>query len=174
MTDSGGKPPASGAARMCAPKRGPAMSRNSKARRDARRKKEPKRPIRRLGSPIQPHAQLELADGNTVGGAGWRDGEWLTVLGGQVVARTQSAAMTLAVLRHVVALQERAGHAVKLTYSPAMEAVATREADAAGKSLAEYLQMLEQERAERAALDGEEAVEDGSQAETEERPADRG
>lgn len=150
------------------------MSRNSKARRDARKKKQPKRPIRRLGSPIQPHAQLELADGNTVGGAGWRDGEWLTVLGSQVVARTQSAAMTLAVLRHIVALQEQAGHAVKLTYSPAMETVATREAEAAGKSLAEYLQMLEQERAERAALDGEEAVEDGSQAETEERPADRG
>lgn len=150
------------------------MSRNSKARRDARKKKQPKRPIRRLGSPIQPHAQLELADGNTVGGAGWRDGEWLTVLGSQVVARTQSAAMTLAVLRHIVALQEQAGHAVKLTYSPAMETVATREAEAAGKSLAEYLQMLEQERAERAAFDGDEAVEDGSQTETEERPADRG
>ena len=149
------------------------MSRNSKARRDARRKKEPKRPIRRLGSPLQPHAQLELADGNSVGGAGWRDGEWLTVLGGQVVARTQSAAMTLAVLRHVVALQERAGHAVKLTYSPAMEAVATREADAAGKSLEDYLQVLEQERAERAALDSDEIAGEDTPADTEEGSADR-
>lgn len=127
------------------------MSRNSKARRDARRKKEAKRPIRRLGSPLQPHAQLETADGSTVGGAGWRDGEWLTVLGGQVVARTQSAAMTLAMLRHIVALQAQAGHEVKLTYSPAMETVATREAEAAGHSLEDYLQRLEQERAERAA-----------------------
>lgn len=135
------------------------MSRNSKARRHARRKKEPKRPIRRLGAPLQPHAQLETADGNTVGGAGWRDGEWLTVLGGQVVARTQSAAMTLAMLRHIVALQEQAGQAVKLTYSPTMETVAIREAGAAGKSLEEYLQMLEQERAERAAAEVE-AVED--------------
>src|SRR5688500_18148250 len=100
MTDAGGKPRHAAAARMCAPRRGAAMSRNSKARRDARRKKAPKRPIRRLGAPIQPHAQLELADGNTVGGAGWRDGEWLTVLGSQVIARTHSAAMTLAVLRH--------------------------------------------------------------------------
>lgn len=131
------------------------MSRNSKARRHARRKKEPKRPIRRLGAPLQPHAQLETGDGNTVGGAGWRDGEWLTVLGGQVVARTQSAAMTLAVLRHIVALQEQAGLAVKLTYSPTMETVATREAAAAGTSLEEYLQMLEQERAERAAAEVE-------------------
>ena len=149
------------------------MSRSSKARRDARRKKQPKRPIRRLGSPIQPHAPLELADGNTVGGAGWRDGEWLTVLGSQVVARTQSAAMTLAVLRHIVALQEQAGHAVRLTYSPAMEAVATREAAAAGKPLEEYLQVLEQERAERAALDSHDVASEDTPADTGEEPAGR-
>lgn len=131
------------------------MSRNSKARRDARKKKEPKRPIRRLGSPLQPHAQLETSDGNAVGGAGWRDGEWLTVLGGQVVARTRSAAMTLAMLKHIVAVQEQAGQVLKLTYSPAMETVATREANAEGKSLEDYLALLEQERAERAAGDDE-------------------
>jgi hypothetical protein len=125
------------------------MSRNSKAKRDARRKKEPKRPIRRLGSPLQPHAQLETGDGNTIGGAGWRDGEWLTVLGGQVAARTQSAGMTLAMLKHIVALQEQEGHSLKLTYSPTLEAAATREAAAAGHSLEDYLQMLEQERQER-------------------------
>jgi hypothetical protein len=127
------------------------MSRNSKARRDARRKKEGKRPIRRLGAPLQPHAQLEMADGNTLGGAGWRDGEWLTVLGGQVVARTKSAAMTLAMLKHIVALQDSPGQALKLTYSPTMEAAATREATAEGKTLEDYLLVLEQERAERAA-----------------------
>src|SRR5262245_54565532 len=98
------------------------MPRNSKARRDARQKKAAKRPIRRLGSQLQPQAQLEPADGDTIGGAGYRDGEWLTVLGGQVVARTQSAAMTLAVLRHIVAVQAQAGQVVKLTHSPAMEA----------------------------------------------------
>jgi len=147
------------------------MSRNSKARRDARRKKQPRRPIRRLGSPIQPHAQLEMADGNTIGGAGWRDGEWLTVLGSQVVARTQSAAMTLAVLRHIVALQEQAGHSVRLTYSPAMETVATREAEASGQSLEEYLRMLEQERAERIAAGDGESAGDGAPAETEDPAA---
>lgn len=125
------------------------MSRESKARRDARRKKEPKRPIRRLGAMLQPHAQLETADGNTIGGAGWRDGEWLTVLGAQVAARTPSAAMTLAMLRHIVALQERAGQELTLTYSPTMETAATREAAALGHSLEDYLQLLEQERAER-------------------------
>lgn len=126
------------------------MSRNSKAKRDARRKKAPRRPIRRLGAPLQPHAQLETGEGDSVGGAGWRDGEWLTVLGGQVVARTPSAAMTLAMLRHIVAVQEQAGRALKLTCSPAMETAATREAAKEGQSLEEYLRMLEQERAERA------------------------
>jgi hypothetical protein len=128
------------------------MSTNSKARRDARKKKEPKRPIRRLGSQLQPHAQLETADDNTIGGAGFRDGEWFTVLGSQVVARTPSAAMTLAMLRHIVAVQEQAGQEVRLTYSPAMEAVATREAAALGQSLEDYLQILEQERLERSAM----------------------
>lgn len=125
------------------------MSLNSKARRDARRKKVPKRPIRRLGAALQPHAQLETPDGNTIGGAGWRDGEWLTVLGGQVAARTPSAAMTLAMLRHVVAVQEQAGIELKLTFSPTIETAATREAQAEGRSLEDYLQMLEQERLER-------------------------
>jgi hypothetical protein len=125
------------------------MSLNSKARRDARKKKVAKRPIRRLGAALQPHAQLETPDGNTIGGAGWRDGEWLTVLGGQVATRTPSAAMTLAMLRHVVAVQEQAGIELKLTFSPAMETAATREAQAAGRTLEEYLLMLEQERRER-------------------------
>ena len=102
------------------------MSRDSNARRDLRKKKEPKRPIRRLGGALQPHAQLETVDGNTIGGAGWRDGEWFTVLGGQVAARTPSAALTLAMLRHIVDLQDKAGSELKLTFSPAMDTAATR------------------------------------------------
>ena len=125
------------------------MSRQSKAKRDARRKKEGARPIRRLGQSLQPHAQLVDADGNVIGGAGYRVGQWLRVLGGQVVARTPSAAMTLAVLRHVVALQVPGEGAVTLTQSPTMTQAATREAAAAGMSLEDYLQLLEQERQER-------------------------
>jgi len=131
------------------------MSRNSKVKRDARKKKEPKRPIRRLGNPLQPHAQLEDAEGNAVGGVGWRDREWLMVLGGKVVARTESAAMALAMLKHVVALQEQAGHTISLTFSPAMKTAATREAAAAGRTLDAYLEMLERERVERSAEQGD-------------------
>lgn len=110
----------------------------------------PSGPIRRLGGLLQPHAQLLDDDDHAIGGAGWRDGQWLTVLGGQVVARTESAAMTLAMLRHVSALQAQSGHAIRLSCSPALQAAATREAGAAGQTLEAHLDMLERERMERA------------------------
>ncbi|MDR0183741.1 hypothetical protein [Lysobacter arvi] len=125
------------------------MSRNSKAKRDARKKKEPARPIRRLGAALQPHAQLLDADDNAIGGVGWRDGEWLLVLGSQVAARSDSAAMALAMLRHVVAVQERAGREVRLEASAPLLHAAGREAAALGRTLEEHLAALEQERVER-------------------------
>ena len=124
------------------------MSLQSKAKRDARKKKDPKRPIRRLGDNLQPHAQLTDDDGDVLGGAGWRDNQWLTVLAGKVVARTDSAAMTLAMLRHVVATQALEGISLQLSCSPQMQAVAEREAIAAGRTLEAYLAALEQERRE--------------------------
>lgn len=131
------------------------MSRNSKAKRDARRKTEPDRPIRRLGGRLQPHAQLLDAEGHAVGGTGWRDGEWLTVLGGKVVAHTDSAAMAVALLRRVVAVKADAGETLAVQLSPALELAATREAAAAGLPLEAYLQALERERQERSAAGGD-------------------
>ncbi|MDG2517082.1 hypothetical protein [Lysobacter soli] len=128
------------------------MSRNSKAKRDARKKKEPSRPIRRLGDALQPHAQLLDADDAAIGGVGWRDGEWLLVLGSQVVARSDSAAMALAMLRHVVAVQERNGRELRLEASAPLLNAAGREAAALGRSLEEHLAALEQERVEREPL----------------------
>ena len=60
------------------------MSRQSKAKRDARKKQQGARPIRRLGRPVQPVAQLRDEAGELVGGGGLRDQEWLLLLGGQV------------------------------------------------------------------------------------------
>ena len=125
------------------------MSRNSKAKRDARMKNGPKRTIRRLGGSLQPHAQLLDADDAAVGGVGWRDNEWLLVLGGQVAARSESAALALAMLKHVVAVQARAGRELRLEASPPLLHAAGREAAAAGHTLDEYLSILEQERMER-------------------------
>jgi hypothetical protein len=128
------------------------MSRNSKAKRDARKKKEPSRPIRRLGGALQPHAQLLDADDAAIGGVGWRDGEWLLVLGSQVAARSDSAAMALAMLRHVVAVQERNGRELRLEASAPLLNAAGREAAALGRTLEEHLAALEQERVEREPL----------------------
>ncbi|MBU8975812.1 hypothetical protein JI752_006620 [Lysobacter sp. MMG2] len=128
------------------------MSRNSKAKRTARIKKEPGRPIRRLGGALQPHAQLLDADDASIGGVAWRDGEWLLVLGGQIAARSDSAAMALAMLKHVVALQARTGRELRLEASPPLLHAAGREAAAAGQTLEEYLAALEQERLERDSL----------------------
>lgn len=128
------------------------MSRNSKAKRDTRKKKEPSRPIRRLGDALQPHAQLLDADDVSIGGVGWRDGEWLLVLGSQVAARSDSAAMALAMLRHVVAVQERNGRELRLEASAPLLNAAGREAAALGRTLEEHLAALEQERVEREPL----------------------
>lgn len=125
------------------------MSRHSKTRRDARKKLAPERPLRRLGSALQSHARLVDAEGQVVGGAGLRDREWVMVLGGKALSGTESAAMVLAMLRHAVAVQARAGRALELHVSAALDAAATHEAMAAGKSLPQYLQMLEAERMER-------------------------
>lgn len=125
------------------------MSRNSKVKRDARKKKEPARPIRRLGASLQPHAQLLDENDTAVGGVGWRDGEWLLVLGGQVVARSESAAMALAMLKHVVAVQASADRDLRLEASPPLLSAASREAEGLGHTLEEYLAVLEQERLER-------------------------
>lgn len=127
------------------------MSKQSKAKRDARKKKEPARPIRRLGQTLRPHARLTDASGEVFGGAGYRDGEWLMVLAGQVVARTESAAMMIAMLRHAATVLEAPGRAIVLNCSPTLEGAAASEALDAGRTLDEYLQFLESERAERAA-----------------------
>jgi len=128
------------------------MSRNSKVKRDARKKKEPAKAIRRLGAALQPHAQLLDDDNSSVGGVGWRDGEWLLVLGSQIAVRSDSASMALAMLRHVVAVQERAGRELRLEASAPLLHAAGREAAALGRTLEEHLAALEQERMEREPL----------------------
>jgi hypothetical protein len=126
------------------------MSKQSKAKRDARKKKEPARPIRRLGQTLRPHARLADEHGEVFGGAGFRDGEWLMVLGGQIVARTESAAMMIAMLRHAATKLEAPGRSIALNCSPTLETAAAGEALVEGRTLDDYLQYLEAERAERA------------------------
>lgn len=122
------------------------MSIGSKAKRDARRKKAAKAGPAR---PLAEHAHLVDGRGAVFGGAVARGKEWVLVLGGQPAARTDSAAMVLAMLAHVARLRDAAGDAVRLSYSTQLRDAATAEAQAEGRTLDEYLAQLEAERAER-------------------------
>lgn len=124
------------------------MSINSKARRDARKRKEKAAP---RGRPLVEHAHIADGSGAVFGGAVRKGDEWVLVLNGKPAASTDSAAMVLAMLRHVAALRDAAGDAVRLTMSTQLRDAATAEAEAAGKTLDAYLDELEAERAERAA-----------------------
>ena len=128
------------------------MSKNSKARRDARKKKAPKgrrRSVTTNSKSAEPHAAL-LGDGGVVlGGAAFHSGEWILLLNGEVVSGTNSAAMILAMLKHTANVRESEGMTVRLTYSTTLKDAATKEAEAEGKTLDAYLEMLEAERVER-------------------------
>lgn len=126
------------------------MSINSKARRDARKKQRPRLGATRAALTLRPHAEILDGDGKIVGGAGCRSGEWVLVINGREVAGTESPGMVLAMLTHAATLREEAGLPVELRYSTALRDAATTEAEAAGKTLEEYLAMLEAERVERA------------------------
>lgn len=125
------------------------MSIRSKAKRGARKKKQ--RNPARAGATraIEEHAHLLDEHGNIFGGAGRRGSEWVLVLGGKVATATDSPAMVLAMLKHVAELREGAGGGVQLNYSNQLRDAATAEAEREGKTLEEFLAMLEAERLER-------------------------
>ena len=122
------------------------MSRQSKSKRDAQKKQQGARPIRRLGRPLVPHAHLKDEAGQVVGGGGQREDEWLMLLAGKVVASTESAAMLLAMLRHTQKVSKRP---LKLEASTTLLRQASAEAEVHGQTLDEHLAWLEQERATR-------------------------
>lgn len=124
------------------------MSTNSKAKRDARKKKQPKGGDSRKQPSLPVHARI-AADSIVVGGVVQEQDEWVMFLHGQAVTSTDSAAMMLAMLRHTAANLEGKGHAVRMDYSTQLRDLATSEAQAEGKTLDEYLDLLEVERRER-------------------------
>ena len=135
------------------------MSIHSKAKRDARKKKAKSAARSASPRPLAEHAHLTDGSGRIFGGAALRGQEWLMVLGGKVVTGTDSAAMMLAMLRHVASLREAAGDTVRLSHSTQLGDAATAEAAALGKTLDEYLAELDAEREERA-LEGDAAAGD--------------
>ncbi len=84
------------------------MSTHSKAKRDARKKKRLKPALVRAGPLLRPHAEILDGKGKLLGGAGFRDGDWVMLMGGREVASTDSPAMVIAMLMHAADVRHEA------------------------------------------------------------------
>lgn len=125
------------------------MSIQSKARRDARKRKaERERNRSREGRPpIEPHAELRDPEGNLLAGVVRQSGVWVLGMDGRIAGSSDSAAQMLMLMRRAQRLHEEQGMPVKLVYSDVLRDEAELEAAASGKSPGEYEQQLEQEMA---------------------------
>ena len=125
------------------------MSIQSKARRDARRRKEQREHNRaRAGAPaIEPHAELRDADGKLLAGVVRQSGVWVLGMDGRIAGSSDSAAQMLMLIRRAQRLHDEKGIPVKLVYSDALRDEAELEAATHGKSLADYETQLEDEMA---------------------------
>ena len=123
------------------------MSIQSKARRDARRRKEQREHNRaRAGAPaIEPHAELRDADGKLLAGVVRQSGVWVLGMDGRIAGSSDSAAQMLMLIRRAQRLHDEKGIPVKLVYSDALRDEAELEAATHGKSLADYETQLEEE-----------------------------
>ncbi|MFO3706189.1 hypothetical protein ACI6Q5_14735 [Xanthomonas codiaei] len=149
------------------------MSRNSKAKRDKRKKQQPKRPFVRLGQAPQVvnHAVLQDAEGRVVAAIGLQGGsEWMLSIGGQTMGSADNPVPMLAMLKHLANLQEAEGKTISLDYSTQLQQMIDDLAADEGQTAEEYLTKLvsEFQNAE-ADEDGDEDAEgeagdDGSEA----------
>ncbi|APO95250.1 hypothetical protein [Xanthomonas vesicatoria] len=121
------------------------MSRNSKAKRDKRKKQQPKRPIVRLGQAPQVtnHAVLQDADGRVVAAIGLQGGsEWMLSIGGQTMGSADNPVPMLAMLKHLANLQEAEGKTISLEYSTQLQQMIDDLAAEEGQTAEEYLTKL--------------------------------
>ncbi|MCC3252624.1 hypothetical protein [Xanthomonas campestris] len=144
------------------------MSRNSKAKRDKRKKQQPKRPIVRLGQAPQVtnHAVLQDADGRVVAAIGLQGGsEWMLSIGGQTMGSADNPVPMLAMLKHLANLQEKEGKTISLEYSTQLQQMIDDLAAEEGKTAEEYLTTLVSEFEN---ADGDDAGDDAGEGEGEE------
>lgn len=121
------------------------MSIQSKAKRDANRKKAARERTVTVvpRSSIEAHAELRDSVGALLGGIARQDGEWVLGLDGKMVGGSDSAATILAMLKCAAAMHERAGGSIVLKFSDALRDAADAEARAKGLSLEEFEAQLE-------------------------------
>lgn len=144
------------------------MSKQSKAKRDKRRKLQPKRPIQRLNSqqPVQNHAVLQNAEGQVVAAIGLQGTEWLLAIGGQTMGNADNPVPMLAMLKHLANVQEKEGRPVTLETSPQLQQMIDDLAADEGKTAEEYLAQLVSE------FEGVEDAADEAEGETDEAGTD--
>ena len=111
------------------------MSIQSKARRDARKRKaeRERNKVRAAAPPIEPHAELRDRDGGLLAGIVRRSGEWVLGMDGRIAGSSDSAAHVLAMIRRAAVLHEAQGTPVRLTWSDALKDAA--DAEVAGQAL---------------------------------------
>lgn len=134
------------------------MSRNSKAKRDQRKKRQPKRPFLRLdrNPQVVNHAVMLDEDQGVVAAIGLQnDSEWLLSIGGQTMGSADNPVPMLAMLKHLAGLQEQEGKTVSVQYSEQLQQMIDDLAAEEGKTAEEYLQMLVAEFADTGAAEDE-------------------
>ena len=133
------------------------MSKNSKAKRDQRKKQQARRPFLRLDSQqqVQNHAVLMNEEGRVIAAIGLQGRQWLLSIGGQTMGNADNPVPMLAMLKHLSNVQEKEGRTVTLEYSPLLQqlldALAAEQGVSADAYLAEQVAQFE-------GIDGEEAV----------------
>ena len=125
------------------------MSIQSKAKRDARKRKALRERNQARGDApaIEPHAELRDRDDNLLAGIVRQSGVWVLGMDGRIVGSSDSAAQVLMLIRRAQRLHDEKGIPVKLVYSDALRDEAELEAAVHGKSLADYEKQLEDEMA---------------------------
>jgi hypothetical protein len=136
------------------------VSKQSKAKRDKRKKQQPKRAFARLGrdQPIANHAVLQDESGRVLAAIGLQGTEWLLSVGGQTMGNADNPVPMLAMLKHLANVQEQEGKTITLDYSTQLQQMIDDLAADEGKTAAEYLDALVAEFAE---SDGDAAEADG-------------
>ncbi|MDL5367696.1 hypothetical protein QSH18_18980 [Xanthomonas sp. NCPPB 2654] len=139
------------------------MSKQSKAKRDKRKKQQPKRAFARLGrdQPIANHAVLQDDSGRVLAAIGLQGSEWLLSVGGQTMGNADNPVPMLAMLKHLANVQEQEGNTITLDYSTQLQQMIDDLAADEGKTAAEYLDALVAEFAEG---DGDESADEDADA----------
>ncbi len=146
------------------------MSKNSKAKRDQRKKQQARRPFLRLDSQqqVQNHAVLMNEEGRVIAAIGLQGRQWLLSIGGQTMGNADNPVPMLAMLKHLSNVQEKEGRTVTLEYSPLLQQLLDAMAAEQGMSTDDY---LAEQVAQFDGAEGEDVVADTAEGEGEAQPA---